>query len=153
MEKLKTRTLYFFSYLIYAICSGLIYFQTNFYIILPLCSTMGIILTAITTIPYQMLAEFHQDKKFRAQGAEGTKRGLGVDCSLLSSIYFLAQSIVAAFMSLITTSLGNYVIVLVSCFFALLGCFWIALFVIFPKSSKTKINEASDTDEKTKLLA
>lgn len=77
LTRFSTKTLYFFTYLIYAICCGIIYFQTSVYVILPLSSSMGMLLTTITTLPYQMLSEFHQDKNYRNQSAAGTKRGLG----------------------------------------------------------------------------
>lgn len=38
-------------------------------------------------------------------------------------------------MGFLTSSFGNYVIVIVAALFSLAGCFWIALFVIFPQSS------------------
>ena len=40
----RTKTLYFWSHLIYAVLVGLIFFQTNIYIILALTSSFGIIL-------------------------------------------------------------------------------------------------------------
>ncbi|CAF1016480.1 unnamed protein product, partial [Brachionus calyciflorus] len=67
MEKFSTRTLYFFSYFLYALCCIGIYFQTNIYIIMPLCSSMGIVLTAVSTLPYQMLSDFHKDNNYRTQ--------------------------------------------------------------------------------------
>lgn len=73
----------------------------------------------------------------------------GIDCSLLSSIYFLSQTIVAAFMSLITSKFGNYTIVLIGAGFSLIGCVWISLFVIFPVEA-AEIDESEDkSTEKT----
>ena len=112
---------------------------------MPLSSSIGIVLTAISTLPYQMLSEFHKDNNYRIQSAAGTKRGLGIDCSLLSSIYFLAQAFVSAFMSMVTSKFGNYSIVVIGAVFALVGCFWIAVFVIFPEENsneKSKINQS-----------
>lgn len=147
MEKFSTRTLYFFSYLAYALCCIGIYFQTNVYIIMPLSSSIGIVLTAISTLPYQMLSEFHKDKKYRMQSAAGTKRGLGIDCSLLSSIYFLAQTIVSAFMSVVTSNFGGYSIVIIGAIFSLLGCLWVSLFVIFPDGQKNTDLNHENTNE------
>ena len=138
MEKFSTRTLYFFSYLVYALCCIGIYFQTNVYIIMPLSSSIGIVLTAISTLPYQMLSEFHKDKQYRIQSAAGTKRGLGIDCSLLSSIYFLAQTIISAFMSVVTSNFGGYSIVVIGAIFSLIGCLWVSLFVIFPNDQNNE---------------
>ena len=42
-----------------------------------LFSTAGILLTSNTTLPYQMLAEYHKDSVYRSKSASGTKRGLG----------------------------------------------------------------------------
>lgn len=89
MDRFSTRTLYFFSYLVYAICCGAIYFQTNVYIIMPLSSSLGILLTAICTLPYQMLSEFHKDNKYRNKSASGTKRGLGNYKNDQKILYFI----------------------------------------------------------------
>lgn len=142
LEKISTQTLYFGSYLVYGICNGAIYFLNSFYAILPLYTMSGVILTAISTLPYQMLAEFHEDKEYRNKSSPGTKRGLGIDCSLLSSMFFLAQTLVSAFMSPMITSFGQYTIMIMASVFSLLGCGWIALFVVFPKkNAKTKAEE------------
>ncbi len=76
-DKFSTKTLYFFTFLIYAICSGAIFFQKNIYIIMGLSSTLGLVITTLSTLPYQMIAEFHKDKNYRKQSAEGTRRGIG----------------------------------------------------------------------------
>jgi hypothetical protein len=74
----STRTLYFFSNFVYAVCVGLIYFFDNVWIIMPLFATSGVLLTANTTLPYTMLSDYHQDKAYRNKSASGTKRGLGL---------------------------------------------------------------------------
>lgn len=78
LKRFSTRTLYFFSFLTYAVFCGCIYFQTSIYAIMPLCSCIGVLLTSLVTLPYQMLSEFHKDKNYRKQSAAGTKRGLGI---------------------------------------------------------------------------
>jgi solute carrier family 45, member 1/2/4 len=95
-DLLEMKTILFFANLVFAICTGIIYFQTNVYVILVLVSTMGIYLTSLQTIPYQMLSMFHDDDVFRSKSASGSKRGIGVDCSLVTAIYFLSQAVVAA---------------------------------------------------------
>lgn len=138
MTRVSTRSLYFFSYLINGISCAAIYFQTSIYAILPLSSTFGIILTAITTLPYQMVSEFHKDKNYKKKSPPGTQRGFGVDCSLVGSIFFLGQTVISSFMSLLVSKFGNYTTVLLGALFSLLGCLWISLFVIFPKPRAKK---------------
>ena len=138
ITKFSTKTIYFFSFLSYALCCGGIYFIKNIYGIMGVSSIMGIFLTVLITLPYTMLSEFHKDKKYRNKSAAGTKRGLGIDCSLLSSIYFLAQSLISAIMSPIISKFGNYSILILGALFSFLGCFWISLFVVFPEPKESK---------------
>lgn len=144
MEKIlaprfSTRTLYFFSNLLYAICVALIFFVDKIYFILPLFATVGVILTSNVTLPYQMVAEFHEDKEFRSKSAVGTKRGLGVDCALLNCMYFASQALCASFMSVLTAALGPYTIVLVASLFAFCCCTCAALVVIYPDEKQEAI--------------
>jgi hypothetical protein len=108
---------------------------------MAISSIMGIFLTVLITLPYTMLSEFHKDKNYRSQSPAGTKRGLGIDCSLLSSIYFLAQSLISAIMSPIISQFSNYSILVLGGIFSLLGCLWISLFVIFPSPKENSIND------------
>lgn len=114
---------------------------------MPLCACIGVLLISLVTLPYQMLSEFHQDPNYRKQSAAGTKRGLGVDCSLLSSCYFFAQTFTSAFMGFLTSALGNYVIVIAAALFALAGCFCISLVVIFPHTSNRRAIKQQQSEE------
>ena len=137
---LSTRTLYVFSHLLYAICMGVVYFQTDIYVIMVLSSSLGLVLTANYTLPYQVISEFHEDNLYRLQSAPGTKRGIGTDCALLSSVYFLSQFTIAAVTGVLTSNFGNSVIILFSSLLAFSLCLWVAIFMIFPKPpvEKTK---------------
>ena len=77
VDYFETKTLYFWSSLIYAISVGLLYFQTNIYIIYGLSSVFGIMLNIYLVLPYQMISEFHQCDVYRSKSSEGTKRGIG----------------------------------------------------------------------------
>ena len=78
IDYFDTKTLYFWSTLIHAISAGLLYFQTNIYIIYGLSSAFGIMLNVVLVLPYQMISEFHQCDVYRSKSSEGTKRGIGV---------------------------------------------------------------------------
>ena len=78
ISRFSMRSLFFFAHFFYAICMGVLYFQSNIYIIMPLSSSLGVILTANVTIPYQMISEFHNDKVYKSKSAPGTKRGIGL---------------------------------------------------------------------------
>ena len=60
---------------------------------------------------------------------------MGIDCSLLSSAFFLAQLIVSTFMSLLISVYDNRVILLVGGLFAFIGIIFINYYVIFPKNN------------------
>jgi hypothetical protein len=128
------------------VASGAMFFLTDFYYILPVYAICGIMTTAITTLPYQMVSEFHEDTNYRSQSNPGTKRGLGIDCSLLSSMFFLSQALVSIFMSLLISAFGNYVILIVASVTSFLGCFWISLFVIFPDSASDTTSASANNN-------
>ena len=92
-------------------------------------------MTALTTLPYQMLAEFHKDEFYVNYCRTGVKRGIGIDCSLLCSCFFLAQTIVSSFMSFLTASFGNRIILVVGGLFGLMGFFYILFYAIFPRNN------------------
>jgi solute carrier family 45 protein 1/2/4 len=151
MERFSTRTLYFFSNFTYAICVSCIYFVDSVYIIMPLYSSAGLLLTANQTFPYQLLSDYHKDKEYRKQSAQGSKRGLGVDCSLLSCMFFASQTIVSLFMSLLTSSLGNSVILIFAALCALACCFCAAILVKYPEEMVND-KKSSDLSRKNSTL-
>lgn len=62
------------------------YFQDNIYIIMPLSSSLGLVITILGTLPYQMISEFHKDKNYRKQSAAGTRRGIGKQKDFIEQI-------------------------------------------------------------------
>lgn len=135
MEKYSTKALYLSTYLLYVFSCAAIFFLDSVYHIIPFCFSFGILMTALTTLPYQMLAEFHKDEFYVNYCRTGVKRGIGIDCSLLCSCFFLAQTIVSSFMSFLTANFGNRIILVVGSLFGLMGFFYILFYVIFPKNN------------------
>uniref|UniRef100_A0A4W3I125 Proton-associated sugar transporter A n=1 Tax=Callorhinchus milii TaxID=7868 RepID=A0A4W3I125_CALMI len=127
------RTLYFFGYLSFGIGTGIATLCRNVYVLLSLCVTYGVLFSSLCTLPYSLLCDYYQSKQVRiGTGADGTKRGMGVDLSLLSCQYFLAQIIVSVVMGPLTSAVGSASAVM---YFASLtsfvGCFYSSLFVIY----------------------
>lgn len=142
IEKYSTKFLFSFNFLFYTICCLAIYHLQSFYCILPFVTSFGIMLTTLTTLPYNLISEFHQDPTYGYQSGGvkmGRRRGIGVDCSLLCSCHFLSQVLVSTFMSYLTSHFGNKVILLTGAAFSILGFFFVQFFVIFPKKSKALI--------------
>ncbi len=92
-------------------------------------------MTTLTTLPYQMLSEFHQDNAYVNNNTSGIKRGLGIDCSLLCSCFFLAQTIVSSFMSQLTFVYGHAIILVVGALFGTLAFVYVLVSVVFPISN------------------
>jgi solute carrier family 45 protein 1/2/4 len=138
IEKYSTKTLFSFNFLFYAFCCIAIYNVNSIYAIFPFCTCFGIMLTTLTTLPYQLVSEFHQDPVYVCNTKTTCKqRGIGVDCSLLCSCHFLSQTIVSTFMSYLTSNFGNRIILLVGAFFGMTGFIFVHFFVIFPKKKST----------------
>uniref|UniRef100_A0A665UQH7 Proton-associated sugar transporter A n=1 Tax=Echeneis naucrates TaxID=173247 RepID=A0A665UQH7_ECHNA len=100
-ERFSLRTLYFFAYLAFGLGTGLATLSTNLYVVLSLCVTYGVLFSSLCTLPYSLLCEYYQSPQ------EGTKRGMGVDISLLSCQYFLAQILVSVAMGPLTSLVGG----------------------------------------------
>ena len=142
-----------------------IFLMESVYYIIPFCSSFGLLMTVLTTLPYQMISEYHQDENYVNNCVTSNKRGnfllcflqyillkiiifwyciigMGIDCSLLSSSFFLAQFVVSVIMSPFISIFGTRVIMLVGCFFAFVGLLIIKFYVIFPKNNaSTKYKE------------
>uniref|UniRef100_A0A4W3HFY4 Solute carrier family 45 member 1 n=1 Tax=Callorhinchus milii TaxID=7868 RepID=A0A4W3HFY4_CALMI len=101
------RTLYFFGYLSFGIGTGIATLCRNVYVLLSLCVTYGVLFSSLCTLPYSLLCDYYQSKQFAGSSADGTKRGMGVDLSLLSCQYFLAQIIVSVVMGPLTSAVGS----------------------------------------------
>ncbi|XP_021273423.1 proton-associated sugar transporter A isoform X1 [Numida meleagris] len=150
-ERFSTRTLYFIAYLAFGLGTGLATLSRNIYVVLSLCTTYGILFATLCTLPYSLLCDYYQSCEFAGSLAEGTRRGMGVDISLLSCQYFLAQILVALAMGPLTTAVGSasgtmYFASLVS----FLGCLFSSLCVIYEPTLSAE--ELPPTEEQSPLL-
>lgn len=171
-ERFSARTLYFVAYLAFGLGTGLATLSRNIYVVLSLCATYGILFATLCTLPYSLLCDYYQSREvspglgkgeglpqqplmmcslqFVGSWAEGTRRGMGVDISLLSCQYFLAQILVALAMGPLTTAVGSasgamYFASLVS----FLGCLFSSLCVTY---ELLPTEELLPTDEQRPLL-
>ena len=79
--------------------------------------------------------------QFAGSGADGTRRGMGVDISLLSCQYFLAQILVSLVLGPLTSAVGSTNgVMYFSSLVSFLGCLYSSLFVIYeiPPSDATE---------------
>ncbi|NWJ03517.1 S45A1 protein, partial [Crypturellus undulatus] len=131
-ERFSTRTLYFVAYLAFGLGTGLATLSRNVYVVLSLCATYGILFATLCTLPYSLLCDYYQSRKFAGSQAEGTRRGMGVDISLLSCQYFLAQILVAVIMGPLTAAVGSTSgVMYFACLMSFLGCLFSSLCVIY----------------------
>uniref|UniRef100_A0A8C9EX76 Solute carrier family 45 member 1 n=1 Tax=Pavo cristatus TaxID=9049 RepID=A0A8C9EX76_PAVCR len=150
-ERFSTRTLYFIAYLAFGLGTGLATLSRNIYVVLSLCTTYGILFATLCTLPYSLLCDYYQSCEFAGSHTEGTRRGMGVDISLLSCQYFLAQILVALAMGPLTTAVGSasgtmYFASLV----AFLGCLFSSLCVIYEPTLSAE--ELPPIEEQSPLL-
>ncbi|XP_062889531.1 proton-associated sugar transporter A [Mobula hypostoma] len=146
-EYFSIRTLYFFGYLCFGIGTGIATLSRNSYVLLSLCVTYGVLFSSLCTLPYSLLCEYYQSKKFVGPHANGTKRGMGVDISLLSCQYFLAQIIVSIVMGPLTSVVGSASgVMYFASLTSFIGCLYSSLFVIY------EIPPDDEGEEHTPLL-
>ncbi|CAO2590096.1 Proton-associated sugar transporter A [Lemmus lemmus] len=131
-ECLSVRTLYFIAYLAFGLGTGLATLSRNLYVVLALCTTYGILFSTLCTLPYSLLCDYYQSKKFAGSSADGTRRGMGMDISLLSCQYFLAQILVSLLLGPLTSAVGSANgVMYFSSLVSFLGCLYSSLCVTY----------------------
>ncbi|NWZ22962.1 S45A1 protein, partial [Asarcornis scutulata] len=150
-ERFSTRTLYFIAYLAFGLGTGLSTLSRNIYVVLSLCATYGVLFATLCTLPYSLLCDYYQSCEFTGLKAEGMRRGMGVDISLLSCQYFLAQILVSLAMGPLTAAVGSasgamYFASLMS----FLGCLFSSLCVTYEPIPPAE--ELPPTEEQRPLL-
>ncbi|XP_067359658.1 proton-associated sugar transporter A isoform X2 [Channa argus] len=131
-ERFSLRTLYFFAYLAFGLGTGLATLSTNLYVVLSLCVTYGVLFSSLCTLPYSLLCEYYQSPQFCGSSEEGTRRGMGVDISLLSCQYFLAQILVSVAMGPLTSLVGGAQgVMYFSSLMSFVGCLYSSLCVVY----------------------
>ncbi|XP_014021789.1 proton-associated sugar transporter A isoform X2 [Salmo salar] len=131
-ERFSLRSLYFFAYLAFGLGTGLATLSTNLYVVLSLCVTYGVLFSSLCTLPYSLLCEYYQSPQFCGSSGEGTRRGMGVDISLLSCQYFLAQIIVSVAMGPLTSLVGGAQgVMYFSSAMSFVGCLYSSLCVVY----------------------
>ncbi|XP_019118513.1 proton-associated sugar transporter A isoform X1 [Larimichthys crocea] len=131
-ERFSLRTLYFFAYLAFGLGTGLATLSTNIYVVLSLCVTYGVLFSSLCTLPYSLLCEYYQSPQFCGSSEEGTRRGMGVDISLLSCQYFLAQILVSVAMGPLTSLVGGAQgVMYFSSLMSFVGCLYSSLCVVY----------------------
>ncbi|XP_028854190.1 proton-associated sugar transporter A isoform X2 [Denticeps clupeoides] len=131
-ERFSLRSLYFFAYLAFGLGTGLATLSTNLYVVLSLCVTYGVLFSSLCTLPYSLLCEYYQSPQFCGSSENGTRRGMGVDISLLSCQYFLAQILVSVAMGPLTSLVGGAQgVMYFSSLMSFVGCLYSSLCVVY----------------------
>ncbi|KAM8787917.1 proton-associated sugar transporter A isoform 1-T1 [Rhynchonycteris naso] len=148
-EHLSVRTLYFVAYLAFGLGTGLATLSRNLYVVLSLCITYGILFSTLCTLPYSLLCDYYHSKKFAGSSTDGTRRGMGVDISLLSCQYFLAQILVSLVLGPLTSAVGSASgVMYFSSLVAFLGCLYSSLCVVY----EIPPGDATDEEHRPLLL-
>lgn len=91
----------------------------------------------------------HISGQFAGSSADGTQRGMGVDISLLSCQYFLAQILVSLVLGPLTSAVGSANgVMYFSSLVSFLGCLYSSLFVVY----EIPPGDAATTEEHRPLL-
>ncbi|KAL1265029.1 hypothetical protein QQF64_003056, partial [Cirrhinus molitorella] len=131
-ERFSLRSLYFFAYLAFGLGTGLATLSTNLYVVLSLCVTYGVLFSSLCTLPYLLLCEYYQSPQFCGSSEDGTRRGMGVDISLLSCQYFLAQILVSVAMGPLTSLVGGAQgVMYFASLMSFVGCLYSSLCVVY----------------------
>ncbi|XP_002737511.1 membrane-associated transporter protein-like [Saccoglossus kowalevskii] len=132
LNYVSIRTAYVGGELVFAVGIGLMsIFNNNVYVTLSMCSTVGIMFTTITTLPFTIVSEFHDCDSY-VYGSDKGARGLGTDISSLSCQIFLAQILVSVLLGTVIRATGSHLaIVLFASGAGFLAAFCSALIVVY----------------------
>ncbi|XP_063952355.1 proton-associated sugar transporter A-like [Lytechinus pictus] len=145
---LSNRTLYVFGQLCFAVCAGLMAVLVRYeYAVLAFCFGFGVQFTTLMTIPFNILAEFHDCDSYKNPKG-GVKRGLGTDVACLCCQLFLAQITVSAIMGPLVSAVGSHVtVVIFASIMGFIASLLSALLVIY-KPLPPKVKENTSVQER-----
>ncbi|XP_027724939.1 membrane-associated transporter protein isoform X3 [Vombatus ursinus] len=127
--------LYIMGYLLFGLGTGFIGLFPNVYSTLVLCALFGVMSSTLYTVPFQLIAEYHQEEEQARQQqdtgmASSGGRGKGIDCAALTCMVQLAQILVGVGLGFLVISAGSVIVVVIAASaVALFGCCFTALFV------------------------
>ncbi|XP_061168874.1 proton-associated sugar transporter A-like [Saccostrea echinata] len=114
VEKFGAKWVYIGGQFVY--CVGMIIMaatQSRVTVIL-LSPTAGIMYATLFTMPYMLVANYHTKGQFSAEPlTESSIRGLGTDLAIVSSMVFVAQFVLSAFVGSVVDAAGSTVAVVV----------------------------------------
>ncbi|XP_070561378.1 membrane-associated transporter protein-like [Ptychodera flava] len=129
--KCQLRTLYVGGELIFAVGTGLqAIFTDSVPATLALCATYGVMYSTIATLPFIILARFHENEDYVNRGS--VQRGLATDTACLQCQLFLAQILLSAVLGPIASAAGTHLTtVFIASGAGFVAAFFSALFVIY----------------------
>ncbi|XP_078658302.1 membrane-associated transporter protein-like [Branchiostoma floridae x Branchiostoma belcheri] len=135
LTHLSYRTMYIFGYLAFGAGIGSMAIIAQLtevrWEIIFLCPVMGIMYGTLNNIPYKLISRYHTREKYIRTGVDGSeRRGMGIDCALVSSQNQLSQIVIGASMGSIVAAVGSVISVTVcSSVLAFTACIAAALLV------------------------
>ncbi|XP_039104192.1 membrane-associated transporter protein isoform X2 [Hyaena hyaena] len=127
--------LYFMGYLLFGLGTGFIGLFPNVYSTLALCTSFGVMSSTLYTVPFNLIAKYHreeqEEKRQQTRGGslDGSERGQGLDCAVLTCMVQLAQILVGGGLGFLVNKAGSVIVVITASVVALIGCCFVALFV------------------------
>ncbi|XP_019669601.1 membrane-associated transporter protein isoform X1 [Felis catus] len=127
--------LYFMGYLLFGLGTGFIGLFPNVYSTLALCTSFGVMSSTLYTVPFNLIAKYHreeqEEKRQQAPGGslDGSERGQGLDCAVLTCMVQLAQILVGGGLGFLVNKAGSVIVVITASVVAMIGCCFVALFV------------------------
>ncbi|XP_078658075.1 membrane-associated transporter protein-like [Branchiostoma floridae x Branchiostoma belcheri] len=135
LNHLSYRTMYIFGYLAFGAGIGSMAIIAQLtevrWEIIFLCPVMGIMYGTLNNIPYKLISRYHASQTYIRCGVDGSeRRGMGIDCALVSSQNQLSQIVIGASMGSIVAAVGSVISVTVcSSVLAFTACIAAALLV------------------------
>ncbi|XP_066275093.1 membrane-associated transporter protein-like [Branchiostoma lanceolatum] len=152
VRHLSYRTMYIFGYLVFGAGIGSMAIiaqltEARWEIIL-LCPVMGIMYGTLNNIPYKLISRYHTSQTYALSGVDGSeRRGMGIDCALVSSQNQLSQIIIGASMGSIVAAVGSVISVTVcSSMLAFTACIAAALLVHYEAGRRDEDEEQDFED-------
>ena len=133
---LNNRIIYMLGTLGFSVGTAVMAMFPNVYVAMVTISTMGVVSMSISYCPYALLGHYPDIKEYVHHSPVNSKRGFGIDCSILSCHVYISQILVASVLGGVVDAVNSIVIIpIVASVDSFLGFLTVTFLVIYPELS------------------
>ncbi|XP_035694839.1 membrane-associated transporter protein-like [Branchiostoma floridae] len=118
LRRLGLRTIYMCETLLFGVSMAgmvaLVELTSEGWPFLLLCPAMGLMYSTLSIVPYRLLSQYHRNEQYITSGPDSSgRRGMGVDCALLTAQIQLSRVIIGAVMGPVVNAAGTLTVTVI----------------------------------------